>query len=529
MPLISPQQSPSRSTEQRERLQARPATSRRKSNNPPAEVRVRELLPEPEPSGATVVAGLIALALAAGALLSFHWIYEADFWWHLAQGREIAAGRFVRDNLFSSHYAGYPQLYTSWLFELGAYLVWKMGGAAGIQAAQALVIAATLAFSYRACRYRASLPLTLAVCALGLFLIEPRAVPRPHLVSLTFMAACSFITERAKSLRNPIALAWSVPLIALWTNTHAESLFGAALIGLFAAGEFLRPTVFSRRQTWVALGIASGATLACLASPFGTGLLRYLWEGSNSTEVVQIAELRPAYLPVYAPFFTYLACGVALLLWKWRQVALWEIFVFASFAILGLQHVRFTSLFFCATAPIVAGYLAETPLKLAKGRVLVPAMLVLGFLLSPFPFAQRFSRFGIGANYLEPADVLSTGAITFIRKAGLSGPVFNSNNLGGYLAWYLYPDVRIFQDGRFQSYPAEFFTDIHQAYQSQPQWDRLLAGIDWAVLSRSRGGALAGTGRFPAAQWAPVYVDQAFAVLVRRSGKFGALASPGNQ
>jgi hypothetical protein len=409
------------------------------------------------------------------------------------------------------------------------YFVWKLAGAAGIQIGQALVISLTLALVFFACRYRAQLPLVLAIEALGLFLIEPRAVPRPHLISLTFMAACTLPVERARASRAATPLLWTIPLIALWSNTHAESLFGAAYVGMFAVGEFLRPTVLPRRQAWIALAIAAAATVANLANPYGTGLVRYLWEGANSPKIVDIAELHPAYLPTYAPFFTYLACGVFLLLWKWRKVALWEMLVFASFAYLGLSHVRFTSLFFCATAPIVSAYLAETRLKLAKGSVLVPATVLLGFLLSPFPFARRLEQLGVGANYLEPRDMLSPDAIAFIRASGLKGTVYNSNNLGGYLAWNLYPDVRIFQDGRFQGYPASFLADMHRDYQSQADWDRLVAGVDWAVLSRSRGGPLSGAGRFPQQQWAPVYMDQAFAILVRRSGKFGALAANNNR
>jgi hypothetical protein len=467
---------------------------------------------------------LVVLALAAGALLSFHLTYEADFWWHLAQGRETAAGRLVTRNLLSGTYPNYPQPFTSWLFELCAYGVWSLAGAAGIEIGQALIIAITLALSYFACRHRAPISLVLGIEALGLFVLEPRAMPRPHMASLIAMAACTLLVERTVRARSLKPLWWSVPLIALWSNTHAEAFFGAGYIGLFAFGEFLRPAILSRRQAWTALAIAAAATAANMMNPYGTGIFRYLWENANATDVVQIAEFRPAYLPVYAPFFAYLACGAALLLWKRRVVGLWEVLVFAVFAYLALQHVRFTPLFFCASAPIVSGCLADTRIKLVKGAILVPAVVLAGFLMSPVPFERRLQQFGVGSNYLEPSDTLSRDANAYIRSAGLRGLVFNSNNLGGYLAWNLYPDVQIFQDTRFQAYPARFFAEIHEAYQSQPEWDRLVAGADWAVLSRNRGGPLSGVGRFPQEQWAPVFMDRAVVVLVRRSGRFGSLA-----
>ena len=55
----------------------------------------------------------LCLAIAAGAaVLSFRPIYEPDLWWHLAQGREDAAGRLVRSNVFSFTYPDYRQAYT---------------------------------------------------------------------------------------------------------------------------------------------------------------------------------------------------------------------------------------------------------------------------------------------------------------------------------------------------------------------------------------------------------------------------------
>ena len=75
-------------------------------------------------------------------------MYDPDLWWHLAQGREAAGGHLVRTNLFSFVYPDYPQPYTSWLFDLGTYLLWTRGGAAAVQAAQAFLIAATLGPEY---------------------------------------------------------------------------------------------------------------------------------------------------------------------------------------------------------------------------------------------------------------------------------------------------------------------------------------------------------------------------------------------
>jgi hypothetical protein len=106
--------------------------------------------------------------------------------------------------------------------------------------------------------------------------------------------------------------------------------------------------------------------------------------------------------------------------------------------------------------------------------------------------------------------------------------VFNSHNLGGYLAWTMYPDVRIFQDGRLQAYPADHFRAILEA-RDQAQWDALVSGVDWAVLSPPRANELSGVGRFQPDEWATVFRDQAMEIMVRRQGAFGALADSTSQ
>ncbi len=469
-------------------------------------------------------AALIVLALAAGALLSFHWMYEPDLGWHLGQGREIAAGHLVRTNLFSATYPDYPQPFQSWLFELSLFGLWKIGGAAAIQVGQAVVIALTLAIVYLGCRRRSPIPIALAVATFGIFLIEPRAVPRPHVLSFVLGAACALLIERSRESRSLTPLAWAIPLVALWSNIHAESLFGAALIGLFAVGEFLRPQVLTRRQAWIALSVAAACTLANMANPFGTGLFRYLWENALTPDFVPIAEFRPAYLPTYAPFFVYLAFGAGLMLWKRRTLALWEVLVFVAFAALALRHVRFVTLFLCVTAPIVAACLADFKGKFVNAPLLAGIALCAGMLLTPVPLSARWAMSGIGQAYIEPPTLSESGAAAFIRSAGLKGPVFNSVNLGGYLIWNCYPEVRVFQDTRFQSYPPHHFGDTIAAFRSQPEWDKLMTGIDWAVLTLERNTPLTGYGKFPPEEWAEVYRDNVIRIVVRRTGKFGALA-----
>jgi hypothetical protein len=142
--------------------------------------------------------------------------------------------------------------------------------------------------------------------------------------------------------------------------------------------------------------------------------------------------------------------------------------------------------------------------------------------------SSRHPSIAVGSEFhagdLHPPGIFSSRAIAFARDVGLRGPLFNSNNLGGWLAWTMYPDARTFQDSRLQAYPPEHFQRILDASRSQAGWNALVRDVDWAMLSTPRANALSGAGRFPPTDWATVFWDEAIEILVRRSGEYAELA-----
>ena len=469
---------------------------------------------------------LTCLGIAgAAALLSFRPIYEPDLWWHLAQGREDAAGRIVRSNVFSATYPDYRQRFTPWLFDAGLYRAWQAAGAAGVQVSQTLWLVLALATMYRACRARAPAWSAWTLLALGFVLLEPRAIPRPHLVSFAGMAACALLIERASARRSPAPLVWSIPVIATWSNLHVECVFGVALIAVFSAAEFLRPSALTRPQAGRCALIAVAAALATTLNPYGWGLAAYLYENISVPQILAIAELRPPYLPDYRAFFVYAVLTMLLLSATWRTTAMWEVMAAGLFLILGMRFLRLTPLLWLATAPMVAARLHALTARGIDRRALLITGTCLAFVCSRIPPRLLVTELEAGARAVSPPEFFSPGAIEFMKRAQLDGPVFNSHNLGGYLAWELYPAVRVFQDSRLQAYPPAHFSGIITASGSQEAWNALVRGVDWAVISVPRPNQMSGHGRFPQSEWSSVYLDDAVEIVVRRGSRFSRLVA----
>ena len=466
-----------------------------------------------------------AVLVAAACLISFRSTYEPDLWWHLAQGRETAAGHFVRTNLFSSAYHDYPQPYTSWLFDLTSYVLWTRLGPAGVQALQALLIALSLGVVATACRIRSSVAATVAVCAFGWIVLEPRALPRPHLVSFAGMAATTYLIERARIAGSWRPLRWMLPVTVAWANVHVECVFGVATLGLFAACEWIMPRSLSRQAAMRALLVAAGCAAATLATPYGIGLWRYTFENSAVPQLLNVAELQPPYLPNYRGYFAWTALTVGGCALRWRRISLFDAAAILLFSALGWRYLRLTPLLFFVAAPLVAQALDELDRILGRRRLVAVSMTVLALLLSRVPIPALIRGLQAGGDALEPGEVFSPAAMRFARERQLSGPAFTSINLGGYVAWHLYPTAQVFIDSRLQAYPPEHFLAVSRAANDHEAWDALTQGVDWAVLSVPRVNPFSGTGRFDERLWATAYRDRAIEILVRRHGRYGGLAA----
>jgi hypothetical protein len=470
------------------------------------------------------VAAIVAIAVAA-LVLSLRPTYEPDLWWHLAQGRETAGGHLVRSNIFSATHPEDRQPYTPWLFDLGAYGAWQAGGATGVQLMQAALLALALGLACLAARRRAPPGAVAAWCVLAFFAIEPRAIPRPHLVSFVGLAAVLWLIERARAAGRASALVWAIPIVALWSNLHVECVLGVALLALFAIVELVRPAALDRRESLRAAGIAGVAMLATMANPYGWGLIEYLLENTRVPAMLDIAELAPPYWPAYRGFFVFVGAAGVLLLAQPKRLTVWDAVLVGGAAALGWRYIRLTPIVAFVAAPVVAARIGAIIERGVDARAVVATAIALAIAASPVPVTHLVTDLDAGSRALEPPAVFSRGAMTFIKDDQLDGAAFNSNNLGGYLIWNLYPMVRVFQDSRLQAYPASHFDAILAAAESQPAWDTLVASVDWAVLSLPRPNRLSGAGRFPNSAWATVFWDEAVEVLVRRTGRHGPVAA----
>jgi hypothetical protein len=109
---------------------------------------------------------------------------------------------------------------------------------------------------------------------------------------------------------------------------------------------------------------------------------------------------------------------------------------------------------------------------------------------------------------------MPVGAVEFISQTQPDGPMFNSYNWGGYLMWKLYPDYRVYVDGRTDLYDDEFFNEFILVYSANTGWQKALdaRGINLIIVERDSKLAIA-VSQDP--HWRLAYSDPVAVVYLR--------------
>lgn len=494
--------------------------------------------------------GWTAFAFSASAF--FLPVMNPDIFWHLSAGKYAAANFSPpRFDFLSWASAGKEWVDPDWGAQLVFYLAHKAGGFKALLVLKAAVLSlALLVFRSLAQLYGrgALLPFVLPLLAAGLL---GGGDLGPENFTLLFFALTLYRLEQVRLGRLPAGrLAWP-PLLALfaaWANLHPGFVYGLALIGLYAAGEFFsevlpvihggRAAGTGRSREYLKLFLAGLA--ATLANPYGWKLHAAI--AGRGLFSAGAGEYLPGWAasglanPLQWPYLLALAvvsaCAAAFMLGK-RHTVYPHLAGLIFFAWLSASHDGFIPLFmFASLAYTLALPWGALPAFLrgerARGAAVGWLALCLWF-YSAFIWPQYH---GSASFFRASSDNLARFLKT--NKAELSGlRLYNHGTWGGWLGWELAPDYKVFLDDR--SLFSERRAELEVARAAIGTWcgliekyrfDLMLVTLNEPLVpvrQRLAGGREEVFWRpaylfyLPKKDWAVVYWDYKVAAVVRRS------------
>jgi hypothetical protein len=314
---------------------------------------------------------------------------------------------------------------------------------------------------------------------------------RPETLGWLFTAHSLYQLLQITTLKNlnQTQIIWLLVQQLVWVNWHISFVFGLALPGiLWLSSNFLQSPQLNQKTRRKLLKLTLLLTLVSLFNPnHFWGLLQpFTIFADYGYTIVENQTLWFLWQVIRKPtFFTYLAIsiiGLALLCADFfnkhqTKILNWfETIIMLIGLMLGYLALRHLPLFVIFTFPIIAKLVKNLWNKLENklGLELHPQQELVSLSLIYIPvilltiFGKLIPPIKISNRYLgQPPSQAS--AAEFIRSQSLPTPIFNNYDIGSYLIFYLYPDIKVFTDNRPEAYTQNFFQKTYIPMQQNPE------------------------------------------------------------
>ncbi|MBF0619108.1 MAG: hypothetical protein HQL19_02955 [Candidatus Omnitrophica bacterium] len=499
--------------------------------------------------------GLIAFGVFFG-LLAFAATIEVkdyDIWLHMGMGKFILNHHVVPDvDVLSCSIAGKPWVNHEWLFQVIVYKVRALWGFDGLIYMQVGVVLLTF-LTLLLLAYRKDRQFLIAVLFFFMMQIyQSRFTIRPDIFSLLFFVF--FISILSAHIQKRWSIAALFLLQVLWSNMHGFFIFGPMLVFLALLAEVMKrylpmPAAWKEegRLTDEEYGRLKAAfvfvLLATLINPltlrgatYPFGVLFGL-AGESKIFFEHITELQHplAWSTLFSlddqvPYKVLIFLSLITFIFNRRRIDISAALLWLGFFGFSLVAVR-NLIYFAAVAFLVMMTNCANlrlrdivPFRFADRRFVpltgfMVKVILICFFVSEGNGMAWHGYFDLDA-YERKSEFLGVAqrgfpikAVDFLEKNNIRGNFFNDFNSGAYLVGRVYPNVRVFIDGRTEVYGAAFFKEYEEIMTDGNE-----KTFDAAVVKDHLTGILINNsvGNFPAAllsliqkkkEWVLVHFD----------------------
>ncbi|MCG3205283.1 MAG: Beta-barrel assembly-enhancing protease [Elusimicrobia bacterium] len=474
---------------------------------------------------------LFSLLMVGTVRLALFKVMDRDFWWHVKAGEiMVSTQNLIQTEPFSYARVGKPYLATyEWLAQVVLYLVHHTGGIQGVILFRIfmvfLCVLGLLALSPRSVWWASLVAFTAVLAA------QPGFMDRPQL--FTFAILCWFFFFLTRYLDQRSALASLIVLQIFWTNFHgAACVVGLMMWGWLCIDQMVGllldakrsgriwPHIIQKSEFKWLVGGTVGLMMAMLISPNFLSSFKYLNQLLTDKTIAFIGEWQPTeraiYLKRMGPVALAGLCGVLVS----RRNKIFLSGVYLTLGFMSLQAVRHEMLFAFGSAGVAVyglgnSFLADRAERFLAIRPLLTAGSAgLLFLLLLFQARVQYANF-CRRDSLQGWGVfdLARGAYDFVEREKISGHMFNTYGIGGYLLFRGHPRRQVFIDGRNVDYGFDYMMAAYKAGYDPQRWDEIegryqftYAIMDYDVIKEKQGIPYVGhLSQNP--NWVLVYLD----------------------
>ncbi len=432
----------------------------------------------------------IVLILLGVIVFSLVGLTDPDFWWHLRTGQLVyESGHVPHTDPFSFTAYGKPWISHEWVAELIIYLLVSTVGYLGTLLLFGIMFVSAFWILYEYLDVLGTQPtIRLAVIALGSAGGMSFLTVRPRIFTILFFSI--FLRKVLDYWERRSTSIWILPFLMLpWCNMHAGYIVGLVILFILWLAEVARPLMMKEEGRWEEVGVVLFLTLvASMVTPHGIkGLIypfTYLSGHNPSLRLIQEWQSPNFHATYGIPLIICILISMGSAL-TWQKEDMFSFTLLAGVTAATLYSVRYMPLF-CLTWVAVEGkwFAKQWPRK-DKGPILVTrgqarrncltfvlVILMYGILLMHLYHRGRLQTFDLprtdGKAYYPAA------AVDWLEENRPHARLFNLYRWGGYLIYRLWPENKVFIDGRADVYGSGFVMAYYDAVSARPGWKSVL-------------------------------------------------------
>ncbi len=298
---------------------------------------------------------------------------------------------------------------------------------------------------------KASSPYQILYFALAIFAMNYvfYATVRCHMFTFFLFTLTIFLLELYRIKNKKWALAILPLIVLLWTNIHGGVLSGLGIIGLYGIGELLNKKKFLPYFLTLFVSL-----IVLFINPYGFAHVKFLfWAGTMNREWITewASPIHTAGSWKFLEYFAFMAivATIRVIQTKFdiKNADKTKILLLVATATAALLHTKLVP-FFVITSSIFLFDDIYTVLKSNRFKAITdPCNKWCYFVIIILALLKLSIISTFGGTIKEP-DTYE--ALQFIKENKLSGNILVDMSYGSMFAYKLYPQNKIFMDGRYE-------------------------------------------------------------------------------
>jgi hypothetical protein len=460
---------------------------------------------------------------------------DGDTGYHIRAGEIILKDLAVpRHDPFSFITPPLPWTAHEWLSEVVMAIVHKALGLPGIVLLFALLLSTTYWLLFRWIRSSGrNILVSLLILVLVLFSSRIHWHARPHAFSLLLIVLLYQILILHQEDRGN-HLYVIPPMMLLWVNLHGGFIVGFLFMGIFLSGYFLGFLASNEEERQVSATKGKQLSLVCAASvlaacvnPFGVHAFLFPFRVVSETYLMDhIQEFLSPNFHEFIPYRYLLLFLIGILGISKAELTATELMLVLLFTSMSLYSARHIPLCSIVYTPVLSKY-GDILMQKYKGR---GSRLLQQRSRAYEEIDASAKGYAIPLVVLVVFAALVTGrlpvrfmektapkvAIDFLRANPIRGNMFNNDEIGDYVIYWLYPRYKVFVDGRLDMYGEPILKEYFKVAAIEQGWKDVLDKYDINYVFYYTDSVLV-RHLLTDAGWRQIYADNVASIFLRNT------------